>query len=212
MKHIFRFIAITFLITLSIPARSQKLIDYKSFLSSYFETKKFENNPDSIFLHLVNDKDLRIDSLVLPSDSTLLYLRGYYKKFNPFTEEVKLVQVYYYQHLLPQAGSTGKDTSVAYRLYGITDTGTIGRRTALNLENKIYSRLKIILPETKTYPPNKRNKYFSTTHYYYIGTYPIAFTGVENWHFDDQYYCVVINIDLSFIKRADLLMEKLKAK
>lgn len=188
-------------------ASSQGLRNYKEGIINFFKVSLFEISADSFLKNLLIDPGLRIDSIQLSTDTSLMYLRGYFNDFNPFSEEVNLVQVHFYQHEFPDSRNKNKDTSLSYYLIGVCDTGRSGKINALKAEKKIHDKLQQYISNVRSVKMKSKNKKFSPIwSYYYIGPYPVAFSGINTWYLHPQYYCVVLNIDFGFVNRADLLL------
>jgi len=190
---------------------AQDTRNYKDALRGFFPFSPFEISSDSFFIRLVNDPDFVTDSLQPPTDTSLFYVRGYYKMFNPFSKEVKKVQAHFYQSPLISTKRRDKpiDTTLKYLLIGICDMGNPGKENAIKIAKAIHKKIVAIIPIYKTSRSRKKDKKYKTEKkYYYVAHCPVASLGTDIWYADPKKPVVTFAVDFGFINLADMNLKK----
>lgn len=193
-------------------AFSQKKFDYKPAVSSFYKISPFDREPDSLFRELTGDPDLLVDTIIYPTDTTLFYLRGYYKTFNPFSSAIKKVELLYFQSNVIRDNIKGKDRILTYMITGITDSTENGRRAAVAEEKKIFDGLYDLFTAWAYKKSGRKDSYRGANHYYKTGSVVPVFSGWGIWYKTKKDYCVSVNTTISFLAEADKIIKSFKIK
>lgn len=170
---------------------AQEKNDFTTALNQYFKASPFQKDPVEFVTETLTDNDFMLDTLIKKTDTTLFFMQGYYKTFNPFGSNFSKAQLQIYYSLI------GSDTTIVYSIIGIADANENDKINSQKKETAIYKSLHRYFTKVLIKTGTKKKPY--TRHSYYFTNYPVLITGYGKWRFDESKYAVsvILNITLA---------------
>ena len=111
-------------------------------LKKYFRSHPFNMLFSKFINTLKKDTLFRIDEYARRTDSSLFYLSGTYKKFNPFHYQASEVRLTVAEHQFLHSDSLKTlDTIIYFQIMGITDSSAAKKEAVISEFNKLHNKI-----------------------------------------------------------------------
>ncbi len=159
----------------------------------FFKVNPFEHTMGSLINALDSDPDFIIDTIILRTDTSHFYLRGYYSHFNPFDSsisertEIQIRDVF-----------STEDTVTVYQIIGLQKVNDKKAllKLAKKLSKKIYDGK---YREVSFQSPKKSEKNYGWFNYYSKSSFPIYSLG-WGYHYGSKQPTISVKLYFKIIK------------